>query len=198
MQWHKERKKEFFHRKAKREGYRARSAYKLIGLDEKYHLIHRGDVVVDLGAAPGSWSQVILKKVGKGGFLLALDVLPMANLDGNFHFLQADLFERDTSAAVEEILPRKADLVVSDVAPEFSGIRSKDMGLANELSKISFKIAKSVLREGGSFVCKIFSNAEASRLVKEIRDNFGIVKIVKPKSSLKLSSEMYIVAKNLL
>lgn len=196
MQWHKKRKKEFYYRQAKKEKYRARSAYKLIELDKKFKLLHLGYVVVDLGAAPGSWSQVISERIGKNGFLLAVDVLPIAPLGKNFHFLKADIFKKNTIKKIQEILPRKADLVISDAAPEFSGIKSKDVGLANKLTKISFQIAKKILKKNGNFICKIFPSKEIQDFTREIKENFRVIKVIKPKSSLKKSSEMYLIAKN--
>jgi 23S rRNA (uridine2552-2'-O)-methyltransferase len=196
-QWHKERKKEFFYRQAKKEKYRARSAYKLIELDKKFHLLKPGVVVVDLGAAPGSWSQVVLEKIKDNGFLLAVDILPIVPLAGKVHFMKADLFKDSIVEEISEVLPSKADLVISDVAPEFSGIKSRDIGLANELSSISFKIAKEALRKGGNFVCKVFPSQDTDELIKDVKGYFEVVKIVKPKASLKGSSEVYIVAKNL-
>ncbi|MEM4248037.1 MAG: RlmE family RNA methyltransferase [Candidatus Nanoarchaeia archaeon] len=193
-QWHKTRKKEFFYKKAKEEKYRARSAYKLLELQKKFRLIESGDIVVDCGAAPGSWSQVALQFVGANGRVLAIDILPMAELSGNFTFLRADLTKESTLDKIRTILQRPADLVMSDAAPEFSGIRAMDIGRAMDLNKIILELARKILKKGGSFVCKAFQGKDFQDFVKEVKKYFSNVHLEKPKASLKESAEIYIVA----
>lgn len=196
MSWIRKRKSEFFYRKAKQEKYRARSAYKLIELNKKFKLIKRGDIVIDLGAAPGSWSQVALNIVGKTGFVLAVDVLPILPLKGQFHFLQADITKNSTIEKIKKILNKKANVIISDAAPEFSGIKSKDIGLTLQLNKAVLKIANKLLKQKGNFVFKSFQSQELNKLISEVKKSFETVKITKPKASLKKSSEIYIIAKN--
>jgi len=187
------RKSEFFYKKAKAEKYRARSAYKLLELQKKFHLIKEGSVVVDCGAAPGSWSQVALEFIGRTGLVIGVDILPIAALEGNFVFLRADLTKPTAAEKIKQALPRPADLVMSDAAPEFSGIRTRDIGLAMDLNRAILEIAKEILKSGGNFVCKSFQGPEFQDFVKELKENFAEVNITKPAASLKESSEMYLV-----
>lgn len=193
--WHLKRKAEHFYQQAKEEKYRARSAYKLLEINKKFHLIKGDSVVVDLGAAPGSWSQVALQFVGQRGFVLAVDILLMEHLEGPFEFLKADLTKPDTIKKIKEILPGSADLVMSDAAPEFSGIRTRDIGLAMELNKSALAIARRLLKPEGNFVCKAFQGPDFQAFLKDARKNFRVVKTFKPDSSLKSSAEMYVIAK---
>jgi len=189
----KQRKKEFFYKRAKEEKYRARSAYKLLELQKKFHLIHQGSIVVDCGAAPGSWSQVALEFVGRGQ-VLAIDILPMASLPGNFTFLWADLTKESAVDKIKAVLQKPADLIMSDASPEFSGVRTMDIGSAMNLNYAILEIAKKILKQNGSFVCKAFQCSDFPDFVKDVKGYFADVHIVKPKASLKESAEMYIVA----
>jgi len=194
QQWHKERKQEFFYKKAKREQYRARSAYKLLEIQENFHLMRQGDAVLDLGASPGSWSQVALEAVGETGFVLGVDILQIAPLpDKNFEFLQAD-FTKESFFEKIKLIREKFDVVISDAAPEFSGIRSLDVGRTAGLNETALQIAKKLLKKGGKFVCKSFQSGELQDFVKEIKKCFKVVKLVKPKASQKESPEIYVVA----
>jgi len=196
--WLTKRKAETFYKKAKQEKYRARSAYKLIEINKKYKLIKPGNVVVDCGAAPGSWSQVALEIVGEDGFVLAIDILPVAPLKGSFDFLQADLTKPSIIEKIRKNLPWKADVVISDAAPEFSGIRERDVGLTLQLNKTIFKIAKEILKKDGNFVCKSFQGPELKDFISEVKKDFKTVKTTKPSASLKKSAEVYVIAKNFL
>ncbi|MBD3263234.1 23S rRNA (uridine(2552)-2'-O)-methyltransferase [Candidatus Woesearchaeota archaeon] len=191
-----QKKKEFFYRKAKKEKYRARSAYKLIELNKKYKLIKPGDIVLDCGAAPGSWSQVALDIVDKTGFVLAVDVLPVAPLQGPFKFLLADLNKKTTINKIKKSLPRKADIVMSDAAPEFSGIKERDAGLTLQLNKKILNITKEILKPKGNFICKSFQSSELNGFIDEVKQIFKLVKKSKPRASIKKSPEIYIIAKN--
>lgn len=191
-----QKKKDFFYKKAKKEKYRARSAYKLIELNKKYRLIKQGDFVIDIGASPGSWSQVALELVGRDGFVLAVDILPMVPLDGSFGFLRADISKPNILDKIKKNFPGNADVIISDAAPEFSGIRSRDVGLTLRLNQDILKISKEILKPRGILVFKTFQNSELSELVSEIKTIFKTTKIVKPKASLRKSPEIYVVAKN--
>lgn len=189
----KQRKKEFFYKQAKSEKYRARSAYKLLEIQKKFRLIKSGNVVVDLGAAPGSWSQVALQFVGANGKVIGVDIKPVLSLKGNYETVLGDIFKDSTLEKIKQVLSRDADVVISDVAPEFSGIRTRDIGIAMLLSFRALQIAKEVLKEGGNFVSKAFRGSDYEKFVSEVRKNFAIVKEFKPKASLQESAEMYII-----
>ncbi|MEM2874096.1 MAG: RlmE family RNA methyltransferase [Candidatus Nanoarchaeia archaeon] len=188
------RKSEFFYRKAKAEKYRARSAYKLLELQKKFHIIKPGDVVVDLGAAPGSWSQVALQFAGKNGIVIGVDIKPVIRLKGNYVFVLGDVFKESTIEKLSQVMPKLANVVLSDMAPEFSGIRTKDIGMAMQLSFRALEIAKKFLKEGGIFVVKTFRGPDYADFISNVKENFKIVKEVKPSASLKKSAEIYIVA----
>ena len=193
MEWYQKRKGEVFFRKAKAEKYRARSAYKLLELQKKFRLIRAGDIVVDLGAAPGSWSQVALTFVGTNGHVIGVDVKKVLGLGANYEFVLGDITKASTLEKLKKSLPRPADVVFSDVAPEFSGIRTKDIGVAMQLSFKALEIAKEILRPGGSFVTKAFRGADYQEFISEVKKSFAVVKEVKPPASLKESAEIYLV-----
>jgi 23S rRNA (uridine2552-2'-O)-methyltransferase len=192
-QFVKQRKKEFFYKKAKAENYRARSAYKLLEIQKKFHLIKEGDVVVDLGAAPGSWSQVALQFVGINGNVIGVDIKPVLGLKGNYKFVLGDMFKDSTLEKIKQTLSNYADVVISDAAPEFSGIRSKDIGTAIQLSFRALQIAKEILKPKGNFVAKAFRGIDYEKFVSEVKKLFTIVKEFKPSASLKSSAEIYII-----
>jgi len=191
----KQRKREFFYKKAKAEKYRARSAYKLLDLQKKFQLIKEGDVVVDLGAAPGSWSQVALEYVGDEGKVIGVDVKTVISLKGNYESVVGDIFKESTLEKLKQRLLRKVDVVISDVAPEFSGVRTRDIGMAMLLSSRALQIAVEILKHSGIFVAKAFRGPDYDKFVSAVKSKFKIVKIVKPAASMKESAEIYIVAK---
>jgi 23S rRNA (uridine2552-2'-O)-methyltransferase len=191
----KQRKREFFYKKAKAEKYRARSAYKLLDLQKKFQLIKEGDVVVDLGAAPGSWSQVALGYVGDEGKVIGVDVKTVISLEGNYESVIGDIFKESTIKKLKQKLLRKVDVVISDVAPEFSGVRTRDIGMAMLLSSRALQIAVEILKRSGIFVAKAFRGPDYEKFVSAVKSKFKIVKIVKPEASIKESAEIYIVAK---
>lgn len=190
----KQRKREFFYKQAKYEKYRARSAYKLLEIQKKFHLIKSGDVVVDLGAAPGSWSQVALQFVGANGKVIGVDVKPVLSLKGNYKSVLGDIFKDSTLEKIKQALPRAADTIISDTAPEFSGIRTKDIGIAMLLSFRALHIAKEILKPNGNFISKAFRGSDYEKFVLEVKKNFAIVKEFKPKASLQESAEIYIIS----
>ena len=192
MDWLNKRKQDFFYKKAKAEKYRARSAYKLIEIQKKFHIIKVGDIIIDLGAAPGSWSQVALDFIGDNGKVLAVDMLEMAPLKGNFVFVKGDIFKERIIAKIKEVITQ-ADVVISDAAPEFSGVRMLDIGRADTLCEQILEIAKQTLKKGGYFVCKSFQSAEHQKFIANVKKNFENVKEFKPAASLRESSEIYII-----
>jgi 23S rRNA (uridine2552-2'-O)-methyltransferase len=192
-QWLVKRKGEFFYRKAKAEKYRARSAYKLLEVQGKFKLIKKGDIVVDLGAAPGSWSQVALEFIGENGFVIGVDIIPVVGLSGNYKFILGDICKESTLAKIKKELHRDASVVIADAAPDFSGIRTKDVGVSMQLSFRAIEIAKEILRNGGNFVTKTFRGIDYNLFIAEMKRNFRVVKEVKPRASQQESAEVYVV-----
>jgi 23S rRNA (uridine2552-2'-O)-methyltransferase len=186
---------------AQREGYRARAAYKLKEIDEQLGLIKPGDLVVDLGSAPGAWSQYVRRKLAPEGAaagvlqgqILALDILPMEPVEG-VTFLQGDFREPEVASQLEAALGgRKADVVVSDMAPNLSGIASADAARISHLVELAIDFARNHLKPEGALVCKVFHGSGYSQLVKEFKEQFRTVKPLKPKASRDKSSETFLV-----
>ncbi|GAB4125201.1 MAG: RlmE family RNA methyltransferase [Sideroxydans sp.] len=192
-QWMQEHVSDPYVQRAQEEGYRARAAYKLIELDERDHLLKPGMVVVDLGAAPGSWCQVAAKKLGTRGRLIALDLLPLHPLPG-VEFIQGDFREDAVLAQLEEKLGgRQIDLVMSDMAPNISGVASADQARAMYLAELAMDFAVKHLARGGAFVVKVFQGDGFEDYLKSMRNHFAKVVARKPKASRDRSSEQYLV-----
>jgi 23S rRNA (uridine2552-2'-O)-methyltransferase len=186
---------------AKREGYRARAAYKLKEIDETFGLIKPGNLVVDLGSAPGAWSQYVRRKLSPGGAavgdlngtILAVDLLPMEPVEG-VHFIQGDFTQADVLAQVQAIVgDRPVDVVVSDMAPNLSGIDSVDAARITHLVELAVEFAQMHLKPQGALVVKVFHGSGYSQLVKLFKDSFKTVKPIKPKASRDKSSEQFLV-----
>jgi 23S rRNA (uridine2552-2'-O)-methyltransferase len=181
-------------KKAQASGWRSRAVFKLEELDQKSRLLHRGSVVVDLGSAPGGWSQYAAGRVSPQGRVIALDVLPMDPVDG-VTFIQGDFTEDAVLQQLETALgDARADLVMSDMAPNISGNRSVDQPRSMYLVELAFDLATRNLASGGGFVAKVFHGEGYDELVKQCRKAFGTVKIRKPAASRQESRETYIVA----
>ncbi|MBQ7608343.1 MAG: RlmE family RNA methyltransferase [Desulfovibrionaceae bacterium] len=179
--------------KAKRENYPARSVYKLQELDAKFHLLKSGQAVLDLGAAPGSWSLYAAQKIGANGLVLACDLKPITiSLPGQIAFFTEDVFER--SPAFEETLRAKGpfDLVMSDMAPATTGSVFTDQARSFALAEEAFHVAEEYLKENGNFVVKIFMGPDMQSLIAAMRTAFSAVKTFKPKSSRSESKETFI------
>lgn len=183
--------------KARAEGYRSRAAYKLLEMDKKDRLLVPGQLVVDLGAAPGSWSQVAVAKLGAQGKLLAVDILPMEPLAG-VHFIQGDFREQEVLDALLLALGgRRADLVISDLAPNISGIGMSDQARSVHLCELALEFARLCLKPGGSLLVKVFQGAGFVEFLAEMRKAFAKVDSRKPEASRGRSSEMYLLGKSL-
>jgi len=196
--WVKERKREYYYRRAKEEKYRSRAAYKLLQAVEKHQFIRSGDVVVDLGAAPGGWMQASRKIVGDEGFVLGVDVKSIEPIDlPNVRTLVGDITEPQTIEYVRELLPRSADVVVSDVSPNISGIWELDHARQIDLARRSLQIAASILKPKGNFFVKTFQGDMLRDFVKEVKERFAFVKLIKPKASRAKSAELYVLGMNL-
>jgi len=191
---------------AQREGYRARAAYKLKEIDESLKLLHPGQVVVDLGAVPGAWSQYLRRKfapktAGTGGAavgelkgtIIALDILPFEPIEG-VHFIQGDFREDAVVAELEAALAGKPiDVVVSDMAPNLSGIESSDAARIAHLVELAIDFCERHLKADGALVCKVFHGSGYSQLVELYKKHFRVVKPMKPKASRDRSSETFLV-----
>ncbi len=186
---------------AKKEGYRARAAYKLKEIDETFGLIKPGNLVVDLGSAPGAWSQYVRRRLSPqgaavgdlNGTILAVDLLAMEPVEG-VHFIQGDFTEADVLAQLQAIVgDRPVDVVVSDMAPNLSGIDAVDAARISHLIELAVEFAQMHLKPQGALVVKVFHGSGYSQLVKLFKDSFKVVKPIKPKASRDKSSEQFLV-----
>ena len=192
-QWMREHVNDPFVQLAQKEGYRSRAAYKLLEIDAKDHLLKPGIVVVDLGATPGGWSQVAAAKVGRGGKVIALDLLPLDPLSG-VDFIQGDFREEAALKQLEDRLQGKpVGLVISDMAPNMSGVASADQARAMHLAELALEFALEHLKPDGSFLVKVFQGEGFEDFLKLMRSRFAKVVTRKPKASRDRSSELYLL-----
>lgn len=190
------RRKDAYYAKAKREGYRSRAAYKLLELAGSERVAGPGDCVVDAGAAPGGWSQVLLRLVGKRGKVAAVDVLPMDPLPGeNFRFFRGDVTDRALPAGIVSFFGRRADAVVSDAAPNTTGVPFADQARSADLVRSVFALARETLREDGTLLVKVYEGADVDDLVRELQASFGKVRRIRPAATRKESFELYLMAR---
>lgn len=195
--WLKEHFTDPYVKQAQKEGYRSRAIYKLLELHERYRLFKPGMTVVDLGAAPGGWCQLVIKLVKPGGRIIALDLLPMESIPG-VEFIQGD-FSDDTimEHLSLQLSNAKVDWVISDMAPNMSGNESVDIPKSMYLSELALEFALHSLNTKGGFLIKSFQGEGFDSLLTEIRRNFKSVVIRKPKASRDRSREVYILAREL-
>lgn len=193
--WLQEHVNDPYVKQAQKDGYRSRASYKLIQLNEKDKLIRPGMLIVDLGSAPGGWSQVAANLVGAKGKVIATDILPMDPLK-NVDFILGDFTEQ---AVVDQILARlenrKPDLIICDIAPNISGIDVSDQASSMYLVELALDMARQVLKPKGDFVAKVFQGAGSDAYLKELRRSFEKLLIRKPAASRPRSREVYVVAK---
>ena len=195
--WYREKKKEHFYKEAKRVGYRARSAFKLKQIQKKFKIIQKGNIVIDLGAAPGGWSQVAKELVGEQGAVMGIDISPIKPISG-ITFLQGDLTEDSTIHKIRKIVGgNKVDIILSDMSPDISGNYSVDHARSIYLCEHSLRLAEILLKPGGIFVCKAFAGESLQDFIKKTHQKFKIVKQFSPPASRKSSSEIYIIARSL-
>jgi len=192
--WLKDHFDDVYVKKSKEEGYRSRASYKLLEIQRRDMLFKSGMTVLDLGAAPGGWSQVAAELVGKRGRVLASDILPMDSI-ANVEFVQGNFAERQV---LDELLNRlsgaRADLVISDMAPNMSGIKDIDQPQVMYLAELALDMTKSVLKPGAYFLVKVFQGEGFESFRQELRKNFDTVKTRKPKASRPKSHEIYLLA----
>lgn len=195
--WIQNRKRDYYYKKAKEEKYRSRASYKLSQAVNKYHFMKRGDVVVDLGAAPGGWVQVAKKIVGNRGYVLGVDLEPIEPFpQANVRTIVGDITEPETLQQILDFLPRKADVVISDASPNISGIWEVDHARQIDLSNQALKIALEVLGPSGNFFVKVFEGDMLGDFIRTVERHFEVVRVIKPKASRAKSSELFILGMN--
>ena len=193
--WVNKQRRDTYVRQSKVDGYRARSAYKLIEIDEKFKIFKGGLTVIDIGAAPGSWSQYA-NKVSKNGKLISIDLKKMEPIGSSLQ-IQGDFTEEDIQKEIKKNLTSKVDVVMSDMAVNTTGIKNIDSIQTGELCKEAMVFAKDLLNENGYFISKIFMGGTFNEIVAEGKKYFKEVKVFKPKSSRKDSKESFIICKKL-
>ncbi|MCD6511948.1 MAG: RlmE family RNA methyltransferase [Thaumarchaeota archaeon] len=189
-----EARRDHYRRLAKKEGYRSRAAYKLIEIDEKFGVLKKGYVVIDFGAAPGGWLQVASKRVGPSGLVIGVDLKEIKPLSENVKLLKGDVMDEGISSLLLSMMPRKADLILSDLSPKISGIWSVDHLRQIELCERVLELSQTLLRKNGSMVMKLFEGEQVRDFVGRVRRAFRTVRLFKPKASRKESSEIYLVS----
>jgi 23S rRNA (uridine2552-2'-O)-methyltransferase len=193
--WIQDRKRDYYYKKAKQEMYRSRAAYKLFQAIRKYEFIKHGDVVIDLGAAPGGWIQAARKTVGNKGFVLALDLKPIEPFTQQYvRTIICDMTEDDAIQQILELLPRKADVVTSDASPSISGIWEVDHARQLDLAQKALHIASETLRPEGNLFVKVFQGDLLDDFVEKVKQQFRLVRVIKPHASRAKSSEMFVLA----
>ncbi len=194
--WRQRQEKDPWIQKARREGWRARAVYKLEQIDRKERLLKPGMLCVDLGSSPGSWSQYVTEKLKGRARIVAVDLLQMDTLP-DVHFIQGDFREDDTVAAILEALGgERADLVMSDLAPNLSGNKAVDQPRAMFLVELALDLCREVLKPGGDLVCKLFQGEGSDAFIADARRQFDKVRVMKPEASRPGSREVYLVARN--
>lgn len=195
QRWLKEHFSDPYVKLAQQQGYRSRAAFKLLEIQEKDKIIAPGMTVVDLGAAPGSWSEVIGEIMGSTGKVFALDILPMAPLP-NVEFIQGDFTDPEIFEKLLHLIDnQKVDLVISDIAPNITGMSEVDQPRAMYVAELAADFAHNALKQGGVFLVKVFQGEGFDNLIRALRQQYAKVQIRKPKSSRARSKEVYILAR---
>lgn len=194
--WRERQERDPYVKMARRDGWRSRAVYKLEQIAEKDAILQRGMTVIDLGAAPGSWSQYVSNRLDGNVRIIALDLLPMDALP-SVEFLQGDFTDDETYERLQLMLGNSsADLVMSDMAPNISGTKAVDQPRSMYLAELAFELAGKTLRRNGDFVCKLFQGQGTDAYIATVRKSFKRVKVLKPKASRAGSSEVYLLARN--
>ena len=194
--WRARQERDPYVQRARREGWRSRAVFKLEQIDTKERLLRPGMVCVDLGSAPGSWSQYVTQKLDGRARIVAVDLLPMDALP-EVDFIEGDFREdKIFEQLLEKIGETRADLVMSDMAPNISGTKAVDQPRSMYLVELALDLARRVLKPGGSFVCKVFQGEGFDEFVRDARNSFERVRVIKPEASRSGSREVYLVARN--
>ncbi|MCK6390356.1 MAG: RlmE family RNA methyltransferase [Azonexus sp.] len=195
--WMREHINDPYVQQAKKEGWRSRAAFKLMEIDDKDKLLRREEVVVDLGATPGGWSQVASKRVGEAGMVFALDLLEMEPIHG-VHFIQGDFREDEVLTQLEALLgDRQVGLVMSDMAPNMSGVPLVDQARVMHLAELGLEFSRAHLKPDGAFLVKVFQGTDYENFVKAMRETFKQVLVRKPDASRDRSPEIYLLGRTL-
>ncbi len=193
--WLQEHFEDEYVKQAQKDGYRSRAVYKLLEIDDKDHLLKPGMTVVDLGAAPGGWSEMAAQRVGEKGRVIALDILPLDSLPGVI-FIQGDFREEAAYQALLEVLgDTPVDLVMSDMAPNISGMKAVDQPRAMYLAELALELARKVLKPGGDLLVKAFNGEGIDAFKQELRRDFNKLIVRKPRASRPRSAEIYLLAR---
>jgi 23S rRNA (uridine2552-2'-O)-methyltransferase len=196
--WLQDRKRDYYYKKAKEEKYRSRAAYKLLQAVKKYRFIKEGDVVLDLGAAPGGWVQAARNSVGSEGYVLGVDLKSVEPFEEeNVRTIVGDINDEETLHEILGFLPREADAVVSDASPNISGVWEVDHARQMGLSLRALEIALETLRPSGGFFVKVFQGDMLDDFTKKVKNHFQQVRVVKPEASRGKSSELFILGLDL-
>ena len=194
--WYTEKKREHYYKQAKQTGYRARSAFKLLQINNKFNIIKKDDVVIDLGAAPGGWSQVAKQIVGENGTVVGIDLSSIKAIEGII-FLRGDMTQEESITRLRQVIgDREVDVIISDMSPNISGNYSVDQARSVFLCEQALKTANILLKKNGNFICKIFEGEDLKDILEKIKSMFITVKQFNPPASRKTSSEVYIIAKS--
>lgn len=194
--WYQENRRDPWRRQAKSKGYRARSAYKLKQIQEKFEVIREGDSVLDVGCHPGGWTQVSVEETGEEGQVIAVDLKSTSPVEGA-SILQGDITHAETIERIEELLDgRELNVVLSDISPKLTGRYDTDQAISLELSTMTLDVAMGMLAPGGAFVTKIFQGVGIEGLIKAAKDRFSVVQRYAPMASRNASSETYLICKN--
>ncbi len=186
--------RDHFFKKAKQENFAARSVFKLQEIDERNKLFKPGMMILDLGAAPGSWSQYASKKIGASGRVLGIDLTPIELKITNAAFISADLYSLNLEDTIREHgFSEKFDIVMSDMAPKTTGIKSADQAKSLALCELALDVARRFLKPKGTFVCKLFHSGDFNKFRDEMRPSFEKIDIVKPKATRQISKEIFLV-----
>ena len=189
------KRKDYYYKKAKKERYRSRASYKLKQLNKKFRIIKFGNNVLDLGAAPGGWTQVAREIVGEKGLVIAVDLKKIKNFEwANVYTIQGDFTKKETLNKINEIC-REFDVIISDASPNISGIWDIDHFKSIELCEEVLRIADMFLKPQGNLLVKVFQGKETTKFINKVKNRFKYVKITKPKASRKESAEIYVIAK---
>lgn len=194
--WLQRQKKDPFVKQSQQSHYRSRAVYKLKEIDEKDHLFHKGQTVIDLGAAPGSWSQYVIERISPAGRLIAIDKLPLEEIN-NTLIIKGDFTEQETFERCLQLLDgKKADLVISDMSPNISGIKDSDQARSLYLAELARDLAFQVLKPGGDLLIKLFQGSGVDEFSKELKEHFVKIMNRKPRASRDDSREIYLLARS--